>query len=214
MTRRKRQYGSGCLLRRKGGWAIRWRETEIEPDGTRKRVLRYETLVEMSRKQAKDILAQRVAAASTKTITAPSTLTFRELAVQWQTTVLPMYKHSTRKHRTFFARKHLIPRFGDRPVSAMTRQEVQAYVTELAQAGYAPKSIDNIHDTLSAVLRTGVEWGHVQDNPARGVRLPKLRPVRPKWVLTTSQAARLLEALAPLPRTMVGLADADWVAPG
>ena len=99
----------------------------------------------------------RVAAASTKTITAPSTLTFRELAVQWQTTVLPMYKHSTRTHRTFFARKHLIPRFGDRPVSAMTRQEVQAYVTELAQAGYAPKSIDNIHDTLSAVLRTGVE---------------------------------------------------------
>ena len=49
--------------------------------------------------------------------------------------------------------------FGDRPVSAMTRQEVQAYVTGLVQAGYAPKSIDNIHDTLSSVLRTSVEWG-------------------------------------------------------
>ncbi len=206
MTRRKRQYGTGCLLRRKGGWAIRWRETEIGSDGTQKRVLRYETLEEMSRKQAKDILAQRIAAASTKTITAPSTLTFRELAVQWQATVLPMYKHSTRKHRTFFARKHLLPRFGDRPVSAMTRQEVQAYVTALLQAGYAPKSIDNIHDTLSSVLRTGVEWGHLQENPAQGVRLPKLRPGRPKWVLTTHQAASLLEALAPLPRTMVGLA--------
>ena len=80
MTRRKRQYGSGCLLRRKGGWALRWRETEISPDGTRRRVLRYESLGEMSRKQASDILAQRVVAASTKTITAPSTLTFRELA--------------------------------------------------------------------------------------------------------------------------------------
>ena len=51
--------------------------------------------------------------------------------------------------------------FGDRPVSAMTRQEVQAYVTGLVQAGYAPKSIDNIHDTLSSVLRTGVEWGYL-----------------------------------------------------
>ena len=50
-----------------------------------------------------------------------------------------------------------------------------------------------------------MEWGHLQDNPARGVRLPTLRPVRPKWVLTTSQAARLLEALVPLPRTMAGL---------
>ena len=204
MAQRKRQYGSGCLLRRKGGWAIRWRETEICPDGTRKRVLRYETLGEMSRKKAGDILAQRVAAASTKTIAVRSALTFRELVVQWQATVLPMYKHSTRKHRTFFAKKHLVPRFGDRPVSEITRQEVQAYVTHLTQAGYAPKSIDNIHDTLSAVLRTGVEWGHLQDNPARGVRLPKLKTVRPKWVLTMSQAAALLEVL-PV-RTMVGLA--------
>ena len=206
MAQRKRQYGSGCLLRRKGGWAIRWRETEICPDGTRKRVLRYETLGEMSQKKAGDILAQRVAAASTKTIAVRSALTFRELVVQWQATVLPMYKHSTRKHRTFFAKKHLVPRFGDRPVSEITRQEVQAYVTHLTQAGYAPKSIDNIHDTLSAVLRTGVEWGHLQDNPARGVRLPKLKTVRPKWVLTMSQAAALLEVLPVLPRTMVGLA--------
>ena len=206
MAQRKRQYGSGCLLRRKGGWAIRWRETEISPDGTLKRVLSYETLGEMSRKKAGDILAQQVAAASTKTIAVRSELTFRELVVQWQATVLPMDKHSTRKHRTFFAKKHLVPRFGDRPVSEITRQEVQAYVTHLTQAGYAPKSIDNIHDTLSAVHRTGVEWGHLQDNPARGVRLPKLKTVRPNCVLTTSQAAALLEVMPVLTRTMVGLA--------
>jgi hypothetical protein len=36
MTRSKRQYGSGCLLKRGKGWAIRWRETEIAFDGTRK----------------------------------------------------------------------------------------------------------------------------------------------------------------------------------
>lgn len=51
-----------------------------------------------------------------------------------------------------------------------------------------------------------MKWGHLQDNPARGVELPKLRNVRPKWALTTAQAATLLEALALLPRTMVGLA--------
>ena len=41
---RKRQYGSGFSLKRERGWAIRWRELEIAPDGTMKRVLRYETL--------------------------------------------------------------------------------------------------------------------------------------------------------------------------
>ena len=206
MTRRKRQYGTGCLLRRKGGWAIRWRETEIDPDGRRKRVLRYETLGEMSRKQAKDILALRVAAAGTKTTTAPSTLTFRELAVQWQKTVLPMYKHSTQKNHRHIVTKHLLPRFGDGPLTAVRRQDVQAYVAHLTSRGYAPKTVHHIHNGLSAILRTAVKWGHLEDNPAQGVDLPRLTTVRPKWALTVQQAAALLVALPLLPKTLVGLA--------
>ena len=62
MTRSKRQYGSGCLLKRGKGWAIRWREMEIAPDGTRRKAQRYEALGEVTRKQASDTLAQRLAA--------------------------------------------------------------------------------------------------------------------------------------------------------
>ena len=109
---------------------------------------------------------------------------------------------------------HLVPRFGDQPISDITRQEVQAYIAHLTQAGYAPKTIDHIHDVLSAVLRTAVKWGHLKDNPARDVDLPTLRTVRPKWALTTHQAALLLEALAPLGRTMVGLAILSGVRRG
>jgi integrase len=128
------------------------------------------------------------------------------LANEWQATVLPMYKHSTQKHRRFMLKKHLLPRFGDTELSEITRQEVQMYVAHLMREGYAPKSIDHIHDVLSAVLRTAVKWGHLQDNPARGVDLPKLKTVRPKWALTPQQASALLDALPPLARTMVGLA--------
>jgi len=117
-----------------------------------------------------------------------------------------MYKHSTQKHRRFMLRRHLLPRFGDSELSAITRQEIQAYVALLIQQGYAPRSIDHVHDVLSAVLRTAVKWGHLRDNPARGVDLPKLKCVRPKWALTRPQAAALLDALPMLPRTMVGLA--------
>jgi integrase len=88
----------------------------------------------------------------------------------------------------------------------VTRQEIQAYVAHLTRAGYAPKSIDHIHDVLSAVLRTAVKWGHLQENRARGVDMPTLRCVRPKWALTTDQAAALVAALPLLARTMVGLA--------
>jgi integrase len=206
MARRKRQYGSGCLLAKGKGWAIRWRELEIAPDGTRRRVLRYETVGAMSRREATQILAQKLAAASDGSKPTRSRVTFATLATEWQETVLPMYKHSTQKHRRFMLKKHLLPRFGDKAVSDITRQEIQMYVAHLTQEGYAPKSIDHIHDVLSAILRTAVKWGHLQDNPARGVELPKLRTVRPKWALTCDQAAALLTALPPLGKAMAGLA--------
>ena len=206
MARSKRQYGSGCLLRRGKGWAIRWREIEIAPDGTKRKVLRYEALGEVTRKQASEILSQRITAVGNGRAPRRSNVTFQTLASEWDASVLPMYKHSTQKHRRFMVKKHLLPRFGEMPMSDVTRQEIQAYVAHLTQAGYAPKSIDHIHDVLSAILRTAVKWGHLPENPAQGVDLPTLRCVRPKWALTTAQATALLIALPSLARTMVGLA--------
>ena len=205
MAQRKRQYGSGCLLQQGKGWTIRWRELEIAPDGTTKRVLRYENLGPISRRGASDILAQKLTAASNR-VPSRSRVTFQTLANQWQATVLPMYKHSTQKHRRFMLGKHLLPRFGDRPLSEISRQEIQVYVAHLIKTGYAPKSIDHIVDVLSAVLRTAVKWGHLQENPTRGLDLPPLKTVRPKWALTVDQAAALLDTLPPLARGMVGLA--------
>lgn len=116
------------------------------------------------------------------------------------------YKPSTQKNHRHIVAKHLVPRFGDTAVCDLTRQEIQAYVAHLNQAGYAPKTVDHIHDVLSAVLRTAVKWGHLPDNPARGVDLPTLKTVRPKWALTINQAAALLKALPPLAQTMCGVA--------
>ncbi|MDE3155106.1 MAG: site-specific integrase [Acidobacteriota bacterium] len=206
MARKKRQYGSGCLLRRGRGWAIRWRELEIAPDGAVRKALRYEALGAVSRQEALDVLIGKIAAASGSKRPTRSRVSFRTLANEWQASVLPMYKHSTQKHRRFMLKKHLLPRFGDRAVSEISRQEIQVYIAHLTREGYAPKSIDHIHDVLSAVLRTAVKWGHLQDNPARGVELPKLTTVRPKWALTRAQAAELLTALPPLGRAVVGLA--------
>lgn len=204
--KKKRQYGSGCLIERGKGWAIRWREIEIAPDGTKQRVLRYETLGSMSRREASDILAQRMAAAGSSNGPMRSRVTFATLVNDWLTTVLPMYKHSTQKNHRHITQKHLIPRFGKMALADITTQEIQAYVAHLTQQGYAPKTIDHLHDVLSAILRTAVKWGHLKENPARGADLPTLKTVKPKWALTVEQAAALLKALPPLAQTMTGVA--------
>jgi integrase len=103
--------------------------------------------------------------------------------------------------------KHLIPRFGELALCDVSTPAIQTYVTHLISAGYAPKSIDHIHDVLSAILRSAVKWGHLHVNPAHGVEMPRLKTVRPKWAFTVEQAIALFDHLPWLkPRTMVGLA--------
>ena len=205
MVPKKRQYGSGCLLKRRKGWAIRWREVERAPDGMTVKVLRYELLGPVSKADAAKQLAAKLAIAGTGQ-PVRSRVLFRTIVTQWETTVLPVYKHSTQKHRRWMLKKHLLPRFGDTEISDITRQAIQGYVAELIRTGYAPKSIDHIHDVLSAILRTAVKWGHLSDNPARGVDMPPLKTVRPRFALTPAQAGRPLEPLPPLGRAMAGLA--------
>ena len=203
--RRKRAYGSGSLYRRGKGWVIRWREPEIGRDGTVRRVLRYETLGPISKQQASKALAQRLADSGSDGHMR-SRVTFGRIVADWMTTVLPMYRYSTQHNHRHILKKHLVPHFGSRELCDLSRADVQAYVAELTHAGYAPKTIDHIHDVLSAVLRIAVTWGHLQENPAHGVKLPELRTVRPKPVLTIEQATRLLARLDTLPRTLVGMA--------
>jgi integrase len=152
------------------------------------------------------MLGQRVAAASDPGKTVKSRVQFDVLVAEWERTVVPMYKSSTQKNHRHIVAKHLVPRFGPLAVSDVTTQTIQAYVAQLTNDGYAPKTIDHIHDVLSAILRTAVKWGHLGTNPARGVSMPTLRTVKPKWALTRDQARAVLEQLPPLARTMVGVA--------
>ena len=109
---RRRQYGSGCLLKRGRGWAIRWRELEIAPDGTVQKRLRYEALGDVTRSQAAEMLADRLAASDHGKTPTRSRVAFRTLVAEWQANVVPMYKHSTQKNHRHIVKKHLVPRFG------------------------------------------------------------------------------------------------------
>src|SRR6266705_5350930 len=83
MARTKRQYGSGCLLKRRKGWVIRWREIETAPDGTTVRVLRYEKLGAIARSEAVQRLAEKLAAAGTQQ-PMRSRVPFRTLVAEWE----------------------------------------------------------------------------------------------------------------------------------
>ena len=88
-----------------------------------------------------------------------------------------------------------LPRLGEFPLDALTRDHVTDWITwqraqetersrrararaartgtpEPAPVTYSPKSIRNAHSLLSAVLASAVEDEHVPRNVAKGIRLP------------------------------------------
>ena len=142
----------------------------------------YEALGDISRAEAGEILRRKVAESGNSDGPTRSPVTFRTLARQWQVDVLPTkYKHSTQTNHRHIMEKHLIPRFDDLALSNVTTQTIQSYVTHLKKAEYAPKSIDHIHDVLSAILRSAAPATPAADfiaGGSHGFDQPPLRILR------------------------------------
>lgn len=70
-------------------------------------------------------------------------------------------------HRSM--RLHL-GKIGPMRLDQLTREDVGTWVTKLK---LSPKSVKNIHGTLSSCLTAAVRDGHIVRNPAKGVGLPR-----------------------------------------
>ncbi len=202
--KKKRSYGAGCVMRVKTGLAIRWRERLDGPDGKYKMVLRYKALGKVSLHEATEELRRHLAAAAEPK---QKPLTFSELSASWEANVLPHYpKHSTRKHHAEILKNKLIPYFGQMLLAEITGENVQRFIHLMVEKGYAPHSVHHYHTVLSAVLTKAVEWKHISSNPAYGVRLPKIEPVREQHTLGYKQAQNLMEMLPFRVKVAVALA--------
>jgi integrase len=60
---------------------------------------------------------------------------------------------------------YLRPRFGDRPLDAITNESIQRLKGELADL--APKTVNNVLSLLGTALRVAVDWGVIHAMPAR-----------------------------------------------
>jgi integrase len=200
---KRRSYGTGTVVERSNGLTIGWREAVVQPDGTIKRVMRWKALGAVPRRQANVLLQTLMASGQTPKVESKS---FRDVAERWQTIVLPVRKYSTRKHHTDILERKLLPIFGDMKIDEISNQDVQQFILEQQRRNYAPHTLDHYHNVLSTVLSTAVKWGYIKSNPARGVELPKIAPIRPQWVLTSSQAQQLLDRLSGCPKYAVALA--------
>lgn len=86
--------------------------------------------------------------------------------------LLPSITPGTRNTYTRMWERIWSPRLGHLPANRVTADDVKRAVIALGDT-YSHKTLENQRGLLSAVLGRAVDEGHLQKNPARGVKLPR-----------------------------------------
>ena len=178
------------VVRRGSKWCIRY----YGPDGRQ----RWET-VGPNRKEAETVLHQRlyeVRCGKFPILRQHERVTFAAFAAEWQDKHLPRVRASAAdRYRTTLAHQ-LLPAFGDRVLSGITEEMVQAWVAETVRARrYAPKTINGAIALLKQILTSAVRWGRLPSHSLTGVR--KLRVPRRDLPLWTPVELRRFLLVAP-----------------
>ncbi len=93
-------------------------------------------------------------------------------------------------------RRHLLPAFGDRPLCDIRRVDIQRFVTEkMTRQNLSWQTAVHLRNLMSGTLERAVEWGYLEANPARRIKMPPMQRRRKTIVLTRGQLATLLQVL-------------------
>ena len=118
--------------------------------------------------------------------------TFGEfVAGEWHDANLLRYKPSTRKRLTHTLARQLVPAFGPTPLNRITRHRVLQWFDAYSEA--APGGANHALSLLSQILNFAVARGHIDDNPARGVKRNRRNPLT--RFLSIDEVRRLDRAL-------------------
>ncbi len=131
--------------------------------------------------------------------------TFRQWADEFERSRVNLQETTRAQHITALNAR-LLPRFGDRPLAAITEMDIQAFALELVEHGLAPSTVTKYLGVLSQILRAAVRNRLIAFNPCEGVQGPGDAPLRETVFLTAEQLNALVAAMEPRHAAMVLLA--------
>lgn len=104
--------------------------------------------------------------------TADCCKTLRDIFFEWFSSTKHRIKGSTAANYTMKAHKHILPVFGEKPVSSITQDDVYAFIADKRKAGFSERYIADIVVLLKSIFKYAAAVYHIFD-PLDGLRLPK-----------------------------------------
>ena len=118
---------------------------------------------------------------------------FAEWATEWLETRRHL-KPKTLAGYESLLHVHLLPRFGEIPLSGIDPYTIETWVVELTDSGLSPSRVRQAHQLLSMILKASVRARRLTTNPAVGTPLPRTTR-RPPRFLTADQVDQLAGAV-------------------
>jgi len=103
-------------------------------------------------------------------------------------------------------RTHVIPAFGKKRLSEISRWEVQSFLADKLRLGYSAAHVHAMKTTLSKVMQSAVEWRFIEENPTRGCRVARQGLAKKRTFLNADQIRLLCAALPEPCRSVVAVA--------
>jgi len=174
-------------------WYGMWRQDVPNPDGgftRRQRCVKLGTVSELpDRSKARERLSRLMGQK-------PSVeMTFSELVDRWKVVVVPTLKDSTAGMYLFKLHRYVVPVFGNREISDISRYDVETFLADMAKKKYCRNTIRGMRASLSQVLSWAVSHEWTEKNPCFGVKLPLAGSKVKRVVLTPQQVMTIADAL-------------------
>lgn len=163
MTKSHRRPGAGSVRKLPSG---RWQARRTEADGTVRGLGTWPTRAEADR---------ALAAAELEDLTGERRLDDTGTVGEWTERWLASghgWKPSTRAGYVSATRSHVLPRWGDVPLGAVTRADVQRWVDDLVLAAARPDVIRRALAPLRGAYRLAVDHEATRTDPTAGVHTP------------------------------------------
>ena len=195
MARPHYQKGSITAIAR-SCWRIRWREYVVNDDRSVICIRHAETLRQMTKSEALEILQARLNAAKEQQRQPQSSLPFSEFVrMAWKpNAALRLRKSSMRIYR-FNLDNHILPALGEFPLRNVRRSDIETCLSRLQQKGYAVSTLRSVRATISTVMEAAVSDRYIADNPAHGIRIREADSKREPRYCRPPEIRRLLQKL-------------------
>ena len=132
---------------------------------------------------------------STGQVFEPSGITVADYLGQWYgLSCMPNLKYNTQLAYQRIIEGHLVPRFGNYRLKALTPAMLQEYANSLKLNGYSKSHITGILTVFQSALDYAVEPLHyISQNPMKAVRMPKIeRKPRERIILSLEDWQRII----------------------